>query len=104
MEMNLAQFLAEASAAECPMSASAGIVTFESGDTFAVGSNVEALQDLLREVWMDLEDASNLLADFSNTQEGDTPHYQASLDKLQAFRKSLEPSSVNVEQAMGREL
>lgn len=90
MNMNLSQFLAEAKTAECPLSAHAGIVTFETGDTFDVAENTEALKVLLREVWMDLHDASKTMAEFSNTQDGDTPHYQGSLDKLQALRKSLD--------------
>lgn len=90
MELNLAQFLGELKTAKGHFSVAGGVVTLPSGEAFDASKNAKELQTLLAAASHDLKDASSTLAQFTESQEGDKPHYQDTLDQLKLARQGLE--------------
>lgn len=91
MQINFAQFLGALTAGFSQgLSAEAGIVTLESGDTFDVKANIQALQTLLMCASVDLKDAHEKLVQFIANEPDDEPYYHETRQRLLAVRQALE--------------
>lgn len=91
MQLNLVQFLGALTAGFTQgLSAEAGIVTLESGDTFDVKANIQGLQSLLMCASLDLKDADTQLTQFVSNDDQDEPYYNETRKQLLAVREGLE--------------
>lgn len=91
MQLSLAQFLLALTANFTQgLSAEAGIVTLESGDTFDVKANAKELHTMLSCASHDLRDAHNKLVEFVSNQSDDKPYYDDTRTQLTEYRRDLE--------------